>query len=305
MPWTWLAAAVLANVAVVLGMRLLDRVQGQLRSEAWLTLGLLTAAIPAIVPLSHPPLRFVASLVTITVLVKMYDLSRTPDFRTRLSFRGYLAYCVNGFWLVLRQPPAQLPEKHDRLRLAPDFLRTCVALAVTVVVFRIDWANHSFLLEHLAKVPAVVLTTAMAANLAGVLWRLAGGQGHVPMRDFWRASTPLEFWQRWNIPAQQFFAVYVFAPAGGMRRPVRGILLTFLVSGLVHEYVIGIAAGRVVGLQLLFFLLQGLGVIASRQRPQAPRAAAFTTGLTLLFNLTTAVLFFVSLNAAVPFYVDR
>ena len=66
MPWTSLAVALLANVAVVLGMRPLGRLQGPWRAAAWLTLGLLTAGIPLVVPASHPPLRFVASLATIT-----------------------------------------------------------------------------------------------------------------------------------------------------------------------------------------------------------------------------------------------
>ena len=59
---------------------------------------------------------------------------------------------------------------------------------------------------------------------------------------FFLARTPAEFWRVDNRPAGQFLHEYVFKPAGGVTRPLRATFLTFLVSGLVHEYVFDIPA---------------------------------------------------------------
>jgi len=116
------------------------------------------------------------------------------------------------------------------------------------------------------------------------------------------ASSPAEFWRRYNRPVQQFFHDDLFLPWGGRRAPIRVTFSAFVVSALVHEYVFGIIVGRVQGYQTLFFLIQGLAVIATlRARPHRgmkwiARAA------TLTFNLVSSVLFFASLNQILPFY---
>jgi D-alanyl-lipoteichoic acid acyltransferase DltB (MBOAT superfamily) len=124
-------------------------------------------------------------------------------------------------------------------------------------------------------------------------------------RLFWQASfapTPAAFWRRWNRPAQQFLDEYAFKPAGGLRRTVRATLITFGVSGVVHEYVFGIASGRVQGWQLGFFLLQGIAAVTTmRIKPQGRVAIPWIAG-TWLFNVTSSILFFRSVDAVVPFY---
>ena len=136
-------------------------------------------------------------------------------------------------------------------------------------------------------------------------YRLLGGTALDPMGNPITARTPAEFWRRWNHPAQQFLHEYAFMPAGGFRRAVRATMVTFGVSGLVHEYVFGIAAGRIQGCQLLFFSLQGCAVAATmRCRPSGRMSVLWIAG-TLVFNLATSVLFFQSVDAVLPFYWPR
>jgi D-alanyl-lipoteichoic acid acyltransferase DltB (MBOAT superfamily) len=116
------------------------------------------------------------------------------------------------------------------------------------------------------------------------------------------ARTPADFWRRYNRPAQQFLYEDVFKPVGGLRSPIRAVLLTFAVSALIHEYVFGISIGRVQAYQTSFFLLQGFAVAATaRVRPQGWRALPWTTA-TFAFNLASSVLFFASVESLVPFY---
>jgi hypothetical protein len=171
-----------------------------------------------------------------------------------------------------------------------------------VGLFRFDWSVVPFALEHSLKVPAVFLSVVLIGRTSAAAYRLLGGTALDPTKNPLAAQTPAQFWRRWNRPAQQFFHEYAFAPAGGVRRPALATLATFAVSGLVHEYVFGAAAGCVQGWQLLFFMLQGCAVVATmRIRPTGWAVPLWVMG-TAAFNLLTAVLFFRSVDAVLPFY---
>ena len=67
------------------------------------------------------------------------------------------------------------------------------------------------------------------------------------------------------------------------------VMATFAFNGLVHEYVLGVAAGRILGLAFLSFSDPGLG---RRQRPCTFGRAGtekpwWGIVLTLIFNLAT------------------
>ncbi len=129
------------------------------------------------------------------------------------------------------------------------------------------------------------------------------------MRDFsdapLLARTPADFWRRYNRVFQQYFHENVFKRAGGRRSPVAVTILIFLLSGLMHEYVFGIAIGRVQGFQTAFFLTQGIAVAATlRVKPRGRPAVLAWTGATLAFNLVTSLLFFLSFHAIVRLYAN-
>jgi hypothetical protein len=213
-----------------------------------------------------------------------------------------LAYLPNGFWLVLRRRPSQPPLNDDLRHLGVRIPAALLAISLFVILDRVNWSTIPFALEHVLKVsvlaPAVVLLT----NAVAAAYRLLGGIGLDFMNSPLAARTPADFWRRWNVPAQQFLNEYVFQPAGGPCRAVRATLVTFFVSGVVHEYVFGIASGRVQGWQLLYFMLQGVAVVATmRIRPQGRMTILWIAG-TWMFSLASSVLFFLSVNQVVPFY---
>jgi D-alanyl-lipoteichoic acid acyltransferase DltB (MBOAT superfamily) len=162
-----------------------------------------------------------------------------------------------------------------------------------------------FAIEHSLKVSSVVLAVVLIGSALATAYRLLGGSALDPMTNLIAARTPADFWRRWNRPAQQFLNEYIFMPAGGLRRPVRATLVTFGMSGLVHEYVFGIAAGRIQGCQILFFALQGCAVVATAHIRPSGRLLSLWIAGTLVFNLSTSVLFFRSVDAVFPFYWPR
>jgi MBOAT, membrane-bound O-acyltransferase family len=194
----------------------------------------------------------------------------------------------------------------DALRLLRRCAALVAALGACVLVFKVHWSRYPFALEHAVKAPLVMTMMICFAQAVAGLWWLAGGRGLDFMGRFpLFAATPAEFWRRWNQPAHAFFELYCARPLGGMRHPVRAILTTFLVSGLGHEYVFSVPAGRLQGYQTAFFLIHGLAVIATlRARPKGWWRLPWWL-VTFAFLLVTTVLFGLSVNEILPIYDHR
>ena len=261
----------------------------------------LVAVAPLWVPGSEPVYRLPATLVTIAMLVKLYDLHVGGE---RPAFREFVPYLFNPFLVVYRRrhAVAQPNREEDLHALTWAMVKTAMALPFCVWAFRARWDGVPFLLEHMAKACTIFLAAEYGCAAFAALWRLSGRTAREFMTAPMLARTPADFWRRYNLPVQQFFHENVFLPFGGRRAPVRATMMVFVVSALVHEYVFGIIIGRVQGYQTLFFLIQGLAVIATlRTRPHG-RMKWIAIAATLTFNLVVSVLFFASWNQFLPFY---
>jgi hypothetical protein len=261
----------------------------------------LVAAAPLWVPQSEPVYRLAATLVAITILLKLYDLHVGGE---RPPLREFLPYLFNVFLLVYRRRHGVTSPSRtaDARELGLAAAKTAVALPFCVWAFSASWEGVPFLLEHISKAATVILVIEPGCEVFAALWRLSG----CPARDFMRApilaSTPADFWRRYNRPVQQFFHEHVFLPLGGLRSPARATFMVFVVSALVHEYVFGIIIGRVQGYQAAFFLIQGLAVILTLRARPTGGMKWITRAATLAFNLVVSVLFFASLHEILPFY---
>jgi hypothetical protein len=261
-------------------------------------------ASPLFVPPARPLLRLVAALNAIALAVKLCDLHADHGRAHRFTFPSFLTYLANWFNLVPRTNPPCPPPDHlgNGRRLVAGLMLLGSGIVMSAAAFHVRWASVPFLLEHMVKVTAVYV--AVAGGVGAAALRLAGAVAITPMAHPEFAPTPAEFWRRWNRPAQRFFYEDVFKPCGGLRPPVRGTLVTFAVTAAVHEYVFGIAAGRVQGYQAAFFLLQGCAAaVTLRARPTGTRRVV-GIALTLTFVFASSMLFFRSVDAIVPFY-DR
>ena len=90
----------------------------------------------------------------------------------------------------------------------------------------------------------------------------------------------------------------------GLRHPLRSTLAVFAVSGLLHEYLFWMAIGRGAGLQMSFFLLQGVAVAATLRVKPTRATASLGWLATFAFNGVSSVWFFASIALMLPIYPD-
>ncbi len=262
---------------------------------------------PLLIPAEARFARFLGSVLAVAFAVKLYDLhlgairGRIPDARETFAFLINLTSVVER--KLIAEPRYSRAE--DVRRLGAMLGSTVPGIALSWAAWHREWGEIPFVVEHVIKSFSFFLVAFPVACAGAALWRLLGQPAHEPMGDPLFSVTPADFWRRYNRIAGQFFFEDVFKPLGGMRRPITATLVSFAISGVVHEYLFMIAAGRVQGYQMAVFLIQGIASAATlRVRPRGPGKIVGLI-VTLAFNLATARIFFASFDEIGPFYERR
>ena len=274
--------------------------------------GVLLAGIlcsPSIIPGADRQLRLAASILSVTMGVHVWDLE--AGRRKRLANGGPAGFrksFVGNLWhpfaLVLArarcEPPR--PALAEVIQILVGVAGGVVSVLLLIAEVRFDWRGHSMVVEHIAKAVSFFLGIQFLPNAIAAAARLGGFAATDFAGAYFLAATPAEFWRRYNRPVDQFMIEYVFRPSGGMRHPIRSVLLVFLISGVIHEYVFDVAAGRVLGTQMAFFMIQGLAVAATVRVRLRGWGRAGGVVMTFAFNLASVWLFLQSLDAVLPVY---
>ena len=265
---------------------------------------LLIAGSPWLIPAELPILRFLASISAAMLILKVLDVSLDLRQRRVLTWKDYVHFLSNPFTLVRRSLASERrpASRENCLRLVGGSIGCAVATTALIGLFRLDWSSLPFLVEHIAKVTALMLAITTGLTATAALWRLSGGIARDFMDRPFLARTPADFWRRYNRNVQQFFWQNVFSGKRSRRSPIRAMLLVFGLSALLHELVFFAAVGRVQGYQTAFFLVQGLAAALTARVKVTGRLAVLWAAGTMVFNVLTSVLFFASIHGVTPFY---
>jgi hypothetical protein len=197
------------------------------------------------------------------------------------------------------------------LQIAGGTIVVASALLLMGVKLGSPLFRSNFVLDHVAVLVLFVVTIESISQVFYGLERLAGYDVVPIIRGAYLSRSVSEFWRRYNGRVHDWLYRNVFRPSGGRRRPVRGVALVFLVSGLFHEVMFDLATSKITGYQLAFFLLQAPPALASRRFERLARrpgiAGKFAAhGFTILFLAASSILFFRGVSDIFPFiYASR
>jgi hypothetical protein len=309
LPGLLITIAVAACYAAALGALVVrfPRFAGELG-----TLGFATLLLPLIINAESILFRALMEAVCLDFALKTMDYGRqahlSPEQR---SFREF-CYLLVPFplFLAVIEEKKRLPRCDvSPLNLLRIVVGTCGAgLAVIGALWLNTWpiVRESFLVDHLVKVPIFILAVESGSQAILGIERLAGFHTTPLVRNVFLSITVAEFWLRWNNRVHRWLYANIFRPAGQKWGRVGGLLMVFLISGLVHELAFDVATSHWEGYQITFFVLQAPLVIFSDYTARALRRYGLWAQvpmylLTATWMTATSMLFLRGVDRVFPF----
>ena len=246
----------------------------------------------------EPWLRFASGVYGVALLGKTLALGR----RTRgpISLGRGLLYLT--LWPGLdpaasfaRDPAAQ--RGRGSLAAGLGLLELGVAFGGAVLARRAGLFDLPEPLPSWARAGSFVLLLDGAFRAGHGAFRAAGCRSEEVFRDPWRMDGLADFWgRRWNRFVGDTLALEVYRPVERRAGRALAVLAAFLVSGVLHEILIGVAVRAPDGRYLAFFLAQGVGILALARLPSGRggslRVRATRRIASWAILLATAPLFF-------------
>ena len=135
-------------------------------------------------------------------------------------------------------------------------------------------AGSRSIIQSYCAAPVLLLVSETLLATVNLLW-LSTGQVLPSIHNRpWLARSVADFWgHRWNLWFSDWFRFAIFSRL--RHRPVFAIVLAFVVSGVIHEWVINfplyLVTGKTLyGTMMLYFLLQAIGVLVERRFKHYP-----------------------------------
>jgi predicted DCC family thiol-disulfide oxidoreductase YuxK len=150
---------------------------------------------------------------------------------------------------------------------AAAWLKTITGAVILWIGCRFALRIDSLMAGWVGMIGMVTVLHFGAFHLLSLAWRRAGINAPHLFRNPVAASSVGEFWgRRWNLGFRTLSHEFVFAPLHERIGATGAMAITFLVSGLIHDFVISVPAGGGYGLPTAYFMLQALGVMMERSR---------------------------------------
>ena len=188
--------------------------------------------------------------------------------------RGRRTPAPRRFWLSPLPAPNSLARTAPRSELNPRLVRAALSAGALALGYSIFWnfilplELPPWILGYLG-VPFLLLFSSVLVAVITLLWLPMGGLFPALHQNPLLARSIADFWgRRWNLWFSDWFRFTILGPL--RRRPTLAVVLVFLVSGLVHEWVVNgalyLAADRNrFGTMMLYFLLQAAGLLFERR----------------------------------------
>ncbi len=269
---------------------------------------------PLLIPAEYVRTRALASVFCIEIWLKLIDLARvTSDHRhAPVTLAQALLFLVPFPTLLVvfddkqRRTGAWI-ERRDVLRAAIGGAIVFAAFCALKFLAQVPAFRQSFVLDHVVKLLLFVVTIESLAQASLGVERLLGYDTTPIVRWAFLSKTVGEFWYRYNNRVHRWLHYNVFIPCRGFGAPIRGVLLTFFASAVLHELMFGIATSRFDGYQFAFFMLQAPAVLISQRIAQVRTRhqtilREINRLLTILWFTVSSILFFHGVDRVFPDY---
>jgi hypothetical protein len=164
------------------------------------------------------------------------------------------AFCAKGF-----APDPRIGE------WVAAVAKTATGAAMLWVGVRLIGTKHPLLSGWAGMIAMVLLVHFGTFQLLSLFWRARHVNARPIMQSPATATSLGRFWSRgWNTAFTDLMHHHLFKTLSRSLGPSAGVLMIFVVSGLLHELVISVPARTGYGLPTFYFITQGLGLLFER-----------------------------------------
>ncbi|MEK7485233.1 MAG: membrane bound O-acyl transferase family-domain-containing protein [Planctomycetota bacterium] len=265
-----------------------------------------TLTWPLFVPDSLLPIRFIFAIMSFGKIIKTIEIAygRLCDPKMLESFARYLIWSFNiadTFWAETFDEKRKA-RSDGRIRIGRGLLKTLLFLGFLVLSTSKPELHSYFWLSMFWFLWCCYFAASGFGDIAtGMVMQLGVNVSPIFNRPF-MARSPRDFWsRRWNLCFRDISYRNIFLPLHGHKRPLLATFLVFLMSGIVHEYIIFSSVGfSVFGGMLIFFMLQWIAtvlqtVVAKKMGKKELMPKGLAVSLHILWLLLTIPFF------AIPF----
>jgi hypothetical protein len=241
--------------------------------QSWLLLVAGILIIHLIFLHANPIARMLAIIATTFTAMKIIAVAESYKAKKlSLQFKQWLVFATG--WAGMRAEPfeslgqLQLPNAWRMIRFG---IIRVIAGSVLILL------AHQIVSLHVnPQVIYIVVTVLLLVGLSLILhfgllsisagtWRLKGVNTYYLFKQPVKAMSLTEFWgKRWNMAFSEMTAVAIFRPLRNKIGNAGALMVAFAFSGLLHELALSVPVNSGYGLPMLYFIIQGVLVLAEK-----------------------------------------
>jgi hypothetical protein len=229
------------------------------RILSW-SVAVLTVVFSAYITAEKSALYRMAAIVSLQLLsMKGVVMVEAYHGRGGLNFLRWCAFALG--WFGMR--PAlfeQLPSKAlpSFYLLGRGISRIIAGFAMLYLSSAEIFGDVFFLPELLMLIGFSLILHFGMLNLMAAFWRWLGVDARELFRAPYKSKSLQEFWgKRWNIAFSEMTALIAYRPLKQKLGPDKAMIVSFLLSGILHEIAISLPVNAGYGLPLLYFSIHG------------------------------------------------
>ncbi|MCD9017109.1 membrane bound O-acyl transferase family-domain-containing protein [Parachryseolinea silvisoli] len=212
-------------------------------------------------------LRMVVIVFLQLLSMKVLVVVETYSGENRLKVFQWLAFALG--WFGMRAAPFErLPSitlPHSRL-----IIKGVIRIAIGLILLYLSVTTEHFAIATTLFIPQLLLLVGISMilhfgilNLSTAAWRAQGVDVQELFRSPYKSASLREFWgKRWNMAFSEMTAQIAYRPLKQTISAEQAMLLSFLLSGLLHEIAISLPVNAGYGLPMLYFALHAAAMLA-------------------------------------------
>ncbi|MBT1711999.1 membrane bound O-acyl transferase family-domain-containing protein [Fulvivirgaceae bacterium PWU5] len=246
------------------------------RALAWI-IACITVWFSSFITTDQPALLRMVVIVFLQLLsMKVLVVVETYSGENRLKVFQWLAFALG--WFGMRAAPfEQLPGAP--LPYGKLMIKGVIRIAIGLALLYFSMTAEHFAIATTLFVPQLLLLVGISMilhfgvlNLSTAAWRAQGADVQELFRSPYKSTSLREFWgKRWNMAFSEMTAQITYRPLKRTMSTEQAMLLSFLLSGLLHEIAISLPVNAGYGLPMLYFTLHASAMLAEAKSTRLQR----------------------------------